>query len=375
MKVCFVITPIKYGGGENLLVNLAKSYKRKGIEISFINLTKSKELEETLKKENLGFYTVSNIDINFSPSQLDYLLLSIKLIPYIFLKRRIFNNIDVIHIHGFPANALIAFLKKVVFLRKNFTLIYTHHSEKNYMKEPYRLVYERILNIFDYITCVGFKANESMIKIFPKLKEKIIQIDNGIDLSEFKINSSKEELKRRLGFNKQDIIGIYVARFSPAKNHLFLLKILKDIKNKRFKIIMLGNGRMFDVVKNKAKELGLEEGVVMPGFISNKKIAYYLKAADFCLFPSKKEGFGISIIEAMATGLPVVMFESVFLKSFGKGILVAKNNEDFFRKTKKLIYNNLIRKELSSLAKNEVKKFDINEIAIKYLKLYKNIKE
>ena len=138
MKVTHVITPINYGGGENLIINLINAMG-KNVENSVVNLSCSKEFEKHLDKAKVKHYRISNKDLGASPSKIQYLL---------FLILNLFRSFgiekwvegDIIHAHGFPANIFIAFIRKFGLL-KGKKLIFTSHSEKKGEKEIVRIFY------------------------------------------------------------------------------------------------------------------------------------------------------------------------------------------------------------------------------------------
>ena len=110
--------------------------------------------------------------------------------------------------------------------------------------------------------------------------------------------------------------------------------------------------------------------IICPGFIPNEIVPLYLKACDFCVYPSIAEGFGVAIVEAMASGLPTVIFESVYIEEFGKNILVAKDGPEFICHVKNLVENEDYRKDLSQKCKDDTRKLSIENIAQKYVKTF-----
>uniref|UniRef100_UPI0025E37816 glycosyltransferase family 4 protein n=1 Tax=uncultured Thiodictyon sp. TaxID=1846217 RepID=UPI0025E37816 len=103
---------------------------------------------------------------------------------------------------------------------------------------------------------------------------------------------------------------LYIARLEhPGKNHVRLLEAFAQLKRDTalpHKLVLVG-GRWSgaEVIKARVVELGLTEQVVFPGFVPDEVIPALYAAADALAFPSLFEGFGIPVLEAMASGTPV----------------------------------------------------------------------
>ena len=128
----------------------------------------------------------------------------------------------------------------------------------------------------------------------------------------FQINKEKKiELRNKLtNFSKDDIILLHFASYMKRKNHIFLLDVIKKLP-KNYKLYLGGpvenkeHKEVFRIVKNKIKELNLEERVILnKGFKPN--IDEFIKMSDVFLFPTWNEGLGTPILEAQACGVPVV---------------------------------------------------------------------
>lgn len=141
--------------------------------------------------------------------------------------------------------------------------------------------------------------------------ERIEIIPNGADLSRFfprDREAAKTELSARMGLPRDFLL--YIARLEhPGKNHVRLLEAfsrLQGFTQRPYKLVLVGgrwNGA--EVIEAKVKELGLEKQVIFPGFVPNEILPLLYAAADLLVFPSLFEGFGIPLLEAMASGTPV----------------------------------------------------------------------
>jgi len=372
-KVIIFQTPVRYGGGEKQLALLSKEFKKRNLDFWIINLAKSQEFEAELKKEGINFLTITNKTLGDSPSKKKYFLHLFLLILKVFNKnvKQLWRESNVVWARDFPANFFAYFLIKL-FGKRNKKFIYSRHFYKNPESGITKMIYEKVLSEFDVLIGVSSMVSDSLEHSFPKLKDKIVTIPNGIDVSPFKTNKPKEELRKDLKLPAGEVLGIYVARFTPNKNHVLLIEVLREIKN--FKIILIGDGETREEFLNRIKKENLEERVIYLGYVKNEIIPYYLKAVDFCLFPSKGEGFSNAILEAITAGLPTIIFKDIYSAEYGLDILVAKDEKEFIEITKKLIENGNFRKELGEKVKLWSKNFDIANICENYLKLFNELK-
>lgn len=379
MKILNLAAPVAFGGGETLFVLTAKELAKRNIKFVQINFTKSKKFEEVLRNEDIEFITVSDFDIGHSPSKIDYIKVFFRLIPVVSYNRKLkdlMKEAQIIHAHGFPVNFLVFLLKKLGVIDKKCALVYSHHSYKSPLIEPFRLLYERILNEFDLIIGASSKTSSSLLRVFPRLKNKIVTVSNGVDLTKF---SAKEHTKNnlRIDFNlpESDILGTYVARFSLSKNHMVLIEVVKNINDRGFKILLLGDGTEKDKFIERAREEGVLDRFILKGFVENSLVPYYLKASDFYIHPAEAEGFGIAILEAMASGLPAVIFKNVYIEEFESSVLVSEDLKEFIEHTKKLIYDEDFRATMSAKAKRTAEKLSISRMVDKYIEYLQMVLE
>jgi len=371
MKIISIITPLKFGGGERLTIDLSRCFKSKNLDFVIYNLTKSNEFEYILKNEGLSFVNISTIQLSSTISKKGYLLIFFKLLPLIYKVRKniLKENADAILVNGFPAVFLVP-----IFLIgfKKPKLIYIHHSLKSKEKGAVRKVYLYFLKKYQKIVGVSSLTAKSLIDSFPEIKDKIICISNGLDCKKYYIKEDKFFIRKRLNL-PNGFIGINVGRLAFFKNQNFLIKIAKNISKKDFTFLILGEGEEYKNLKDLISKEKLENKIKLLGYVSPEQIPYYLKACDAFIFPSLKEGFSLAILEAMTAGLPVVIFENIYVEELGHSILVAKDEEEFIEYVQKLMENSALRKKLGEENKKWVQNLDINNMGEKYLSLLQNI--
>ncbi len=141
---------------------------------------------------------------------------------------------------------------------------------------------------------------------------KISLIPNGVDLNKFKPLTDSEQkkfLRQKLNLPVEDKI-IFTSSRLVKKNNLAILiraiQLLAKEFNLPVKLVIAGSGRLEKKLKRLVSQLGLAKRVAFLGQLPTDKLVAYYQAADIFVRPSLSEGQGISFLEAMACGLPVI---------------------------------------------------------------------
>lgn len=285
---------------------------------------------------------------------------------------------DVIHCHT-PMGSVIARLAaKKLFKKGKVKVIYTAHGFHFYKGAPLLnwLLYYPVEFYLSYFTNVLITINNEDYQLAKKnLKTKEIIFSNGVgvDLKKFKPLSSSEEktkLRAKKDIGKDDFVILYIAEFIPRKNHKLIFNILpllnQQIQN--LKLILIGKGELFDFYQNYVKENNISN-VIFTGYTS--EINDYCNLSDILLMPSFQEGLPISMIESIATGLPVVASKIRghvdVIKSEKNGFLcdlsyLGFNLNSFVDAIVKLYNSPALRKEISSNNIQRAKDFSIDSV-------------
>ena len=135
-------------------------------------------------------------------------------------------------------------------------------------------------------------------------KGNVYLLNNAIDLDKFKYNDSFRKKKRKeLGIKDDTLVIGHIGRFVAQKNHDFLIDIFNEIhkKNNNSILLLAGQGPLMEDIKNKVKELNLEDSVKFLGQRNDANELY--QAFDVFLLPSLYEGLPVVGVEAQASGL------------------------------------------------------------------------
>lgn len=132
-------------------------------------------------------------------------------------------------------------------------------------------------------------------------------VNNAIDTSRFKYNRSMRKQMREKNKLRGKVVLLHIGRFSPEKNHKFIIdlfEILQKQQPKKYVLIFAGSGSLMEEIKEYTHSKGLSKQV---HFLGNRTdIAELLNMADIFLLPSIHEGFPVSLIEAQSTGIRVL---------------------------------------------------------------------
>jgi N-acetyl-alpha-D-glucosaminyl L-malate synthase BshA len=171
-----------------------------------------------------------------------------------------------------------------------------------------RVVVNRLLlGRRDRVVGVGHAVRRALIDNEGIPARRVEVVHNGIDLAPFAAGrSGREGVRRELGIGPDDSTIIHVARLDPLKDHATALKALARVARKRrdARLLIVGDGPERAAIRQRIDRMGLGPHVRLLGQRSD--VGRLLAAADLLLLTSRSEGIPLTLIEAMAAGLPVV---------------------------------------------------------------------
>tara|TARA_R110000850_G_scaffold256846_2_gene382785 strand:+ start:1990 stop:2973 length:984 start_codon:yes stop_codon:yes gene_type:complete len=136
--------------------------------------------------------------------------------------------------------------------------------------------------------------------------------NNGINLNKFRfLSKEREKVRHELNIDEATFLLGNVGAFVPAKNQEFAVKVLKAIIDTGVdaKLILIGDGKLIDRVKDLVVNIGLTDKVIFLG--QRKDMPNLFSALDLFLFPSFYEGFPNAVLEAQACGLPCLISNKI----------------------------------------------------------------
>ena len=291
------------------------------------------------------------------------------------------EKIDLIHCHT-PMGAVVARLAARKARKKYGTrVIYTAHGFHFFKGAPVKnwiMFYpvEWYLSKFtDTIITINHEDYELASKKFSKRCKDIQYVPGvGIDIKKFDIkmlDKDKEKYKKRLGLKKDDYVLTCVARLDKNKNQGFLINVMEELikEHNNIHLLLAGRDELNGYYQNIVNEKHLNDNV---HFLGNRDdVPELLAISNIVLSASKREGLPVNVLEAFASGKPVVA-----LKCRGMSDLI-KNGENGYVVDNEIDFTNSINElcndrtnNFSKTNKLKSKNYNIEEIVSKFKSIY-----
>ena len=369
MKVIHIIPNLKRGGAERICIDICNELQSQGHDVLLVLFSEENEYRELTSQLN-----VRVIPSSFTPS-----ILRSNTVEIEELEKAVADfKPDIIHSHLYEAD-LVAYQLKV----KNVKFFSHIHSNRKELKNKPKVngIRQEIIFSFEkkmYLSflkrnnvklvaiskdCYNFATNDLNQK-----KENVTFLPNCINYNLFKYspkkNSKKEEFKL-----------ITIGRFVPKKAQEFLIDVASNLKNKGviFSLDLLGDGPERKKIEKLAIKYNVDDLVNFRGIVNDPES--YLKSADLYIHSAKEEPFGLVLIEAMASGLPIITTDGggnkdIIINNENGFMLESRNPEIFANKVIQLINSKEDYERISRNCIAFASKYDVKNYVTTLLKLY-----
>lgn len=232
------------------------------------------------------------------------------------------NHYDAVHVHENETSYVALQVAKKAGIRCRLAHSHTSSPYENWKSELRRLS-GCVLNYYfatNVIGC-GQLAGDRVFGKWNMRRSKALVLPNAVDTVRFAYNEAvREEVRQELNLEDGFVLGM-VGRLSEEKNNLYALelmpRLLQEIPNAV--LVVAGNGPDEEKFRARVRELKLEHCVRQLGRRSDVDRLY--QAFDVYLLPSFTEGFPVAAVEAMASGLPVLLSDVITRElAFGSGV-------------------------------------------------------
>lgn len=368
IRVLHLINSFSLCGAEKLVFDIVKKMDKSKFKLFVCSVGKgNKDFEEEIIQD-LNKASITTFCLN-KPYKKERLKTILKL-------RKILmeNKIDIINTHCPSPDFLGRLAAKIVGLNQVFSTI---HSTRGYFKTRE--------GIFKYITkqyiAISSEVSKYISEVVAIPDEKISIVSNGIIIEEYiKPLKERDEIIKSLGLPKDRIIITNVGRVVESKGHMLILEAAKILIHKYPKIlfVFVGDETHEPEHVKKLKEY-IEKEKLNNYFIFmgiQKDIVKILHVSDIFLFPSLFEGFSLSILEAMAMGVPVIASDvgsiREVLEHQKSGIIIKPADIDEISRALMSMLDNMENsKKMGLIAqKNVLRNFSMGKTAKAYETLY-----
>lgn len=298
------------------------------------------------------------------------------------------DDADIINIHSGISMAFFSGARHA--RKKNKPLVVTWHGDSVRAPEMNRytgLIPGSAAFFYRYQAMMVLRLAQQIISVsrdyieksqfLPLFRDKIAVIPNGVQLEQFAQVPDREECKKLLGLEGKSVI-LFLGSLYPIKGPDLLLSALpRLIDDHRELLAVFAGGGDVEQYRQMADGLGIIDNTRFTGYISEQKALYY-RAADVFVLPSRSECFPLVVLEAMASGVPIVASDTGGVREIVKdgwnGLLTPVEEIDQLSVTiKRLLTDQDLSQRISKNAQQTIQNYSWQKIAAQTESLYQRL--
>ncbi len=301
IRILVVLGNSGRGGAQTFAVNLLRTIDKSRFQVDFVFNELDGGYEEDIRKLGSKIYLVPSFKVF---NWLDF--------------RKKWNNLvsdnkyDIVHGHVSSSASIYLKIAKKHGLK---TILHSHSA--GYRGNPLVILIKKIFTLrakkyADYwFSC----SDKAAVRLFGKNfanRDIYYEIPNAITTKIFSFNSeTRKKTRDSLGVSDECFLIGHVGSLTYPKNHMFLLDIFREITSlkENTKLVIVGDGPYETKIRKKIEKLNLSKSVIFTGCVPNTN--EYMMSFDLMIFPSRFEGLPVTIVEAQAAGLTVLMSDVI----------------------------------------------------------------
>lgn len=345
MKVLHVISSLEIGGAQRLLVDLLPLQATSEDVDLLVYERVDNDYEKTI--EQAGIRIICLNQHNFHNPCI------------VFRLRRIFKNYDLVHAHLFPT----VYWASIAAIGLKVKLVYTEHSTSNKRRGKlyFRLIERLLYNRYDKIISISEQTQDALTTWLRQSDNKrFIVINNGVDTKKFSL-VNKPVMPKSL---------IMVSRFAASKDQETVIRAMEYI-DKEATLHLVGDGENRMHCEDVARKIGVFDRVKFWG--SRSDVAELIASSYIGIQSSNWEGFGLTAVEIMACGKPIIVSNVNGLKQVveGAGIIFKKGNaQELAQYVSRLLKDAHYYEHIADACKKRALMYDISVMAENYKSVY-----
>jgi len=259
---------------------------------------------------------------------------------------------------------------------------------KFFFKLHKSLILPRIVKISDKVifTSMDYGQNSYLAEFFKKDPKKFIEVPNGVDSNNFYSAPKDNILLEKYEITEDEKIVLFVGGLDKAhyfKGIEYLIEAMSRLRNSQYlwRLLIVGEGDLKKYYVSLVDQFRLKSKVIFAGYVSNEDLPKYYNLADVAVLPSvdKSEAFGLTLVEAMSCGKPVVAsnlpgVRSVVTEKMNGLLVEPGNSDDLAAKINYFLSDSQQSYDFGKAGRNKVKlKYDWSIIGRKLDELYKGL--
>ena len=365
INILHIVLTLGTGGLENGIVNIINGSDPEKFTIDVLCLRGTGELAQRIKNNASQVITDESADAS--------LISAVKRI------RQACNDnaYDIIHTHGWAT--MLAGYIATMFSRTPI-VINGEHGTLYYETWRQRFMQKFLFNRMKLNLSVSQALVEEISRKFGVASSRFKAILNGVDIERFQPDTkARMQVRQALNIEANDVIIGSVGRLVEVKNYPSLLKAF-SLVSQRFtnvKLMLAGDGPLRDLLEEMADTLGIKENVLFLG--RREDVAAVMNAMDIFVLPSFREGLSNTVLEAMASGLPVVVTNvggnpEIVVENQSGFLFTVSDCEQLASMLSDLIANEEQRKSMSDFARSHVvHHYSLQVMIESYQKTYQSL--
>ncbi|MHB9129425.1 MAG: glycosyltransferase family 4 protein, partial [Candidatus Humimicrobiaceae bacterium] len=357
--------PPHLGGMENVVKEISENLAKRGHQVTVFTSDIGCKKDKLISTKNIKIHYLKSFEIAHTP-----------IIPSLFFELLKITKNSIIHLH--VAQSFTPEIVSLISKIKNIPYVAHIHidvgpsGKLGFLLPLYKKVLlKKVLNSSSKIVVPSGDYVDLVSKKYEISNNKIYKVPNGVDLNNFK----------SLPFKLNDPIRLlYVGRLSKQKNIPLLIRTFKIVTekiNRNIELDIVGDGEEKGKIITLIKAENLENKVNLRGELRGERLYEIYSNSDIFILTSDYESFGMVLIEAMASGLPIIASNIPALRNVVEndktGLLVKLEPEDFAKAIEKLINNPQLKEKLIKNGLEEVKRYNWDEITKKFEDIYEEV--
>ncbi len=281
------------------------------------------------------------------------------------------NNYDIVHCHT-PIGGIIGRLVSQIYRKKGLKVYYTAHGFHFYKGAPLVnwMIYYPIEKIFSKVTDVLITiTKEDYVIAKKKFQAKQTFLVNGVGLDLKSIPNNEKLFNNR----EEKFVILSVGELNVNKNHKSVIEALSKLGNKKIEYRICGKGDKLNELQILAKKLNVDEQVKFLGYLNNLEKQFI--EADLFILPSLREGLSVSLMQAMAYGVPVIgsniRGNSTLIETNKGGFLFNSNDSsEIAKQINRFVNDKKLCLEFGLYNKKKIENFSLENVLDEMRKIY-----